>query len=71
MELKLKGVDLSSIFGGKPKFGERRQSWGLGSRVPPDFGVGRVAGVGVAGGSQNIISYNVQKHDENTEHGSK
>ena len=64
-----------NIVGGKPKFGERRQPWEVGSRVPPDFGVRKVAGVGVegvVGGSQTIIiSYNVQGYYENTEHGLK
>ena len=60
--------------GRKPKFLERRQSWrgwGVGS---PGFWVGEGRRGGSRRGpwgSQNIISYNVQKYDENTEHGSK
>jgi len=61
---------LPSILRGKSKFGERRQSWGLGSGSPRILGWGG-SRRGRRGSQNIIISYNVQEYGENTEHGSK
>ena len=56
-----RGVDLSSILeGGQTKIWGKASILGVGSRVPPDFGVGGSQGwesPGVVGGGRKILLY--------------